>query len=340
MGVLSDQTQTLARKAKAYRSLNSILKSNSVDRDERLSGIMFAAIVDTAQSNMHLMALDRLIEETGGFDAFLDGPLGATHPEHIATAYAFGACPITTIESLELVKGRFLDTLRAFYHDAKIEQQEKLRIRNRRPWDALGRQVVDTNGILVPTSYDEHLRYYVKAQEDSFGSESLANLLNTTLDTRAIYPNQARHVAALLQTMMIMHLFNKNYLARAMYLKRLKYVADLSTGRDPLTGQAQLSHAGLLLISAYVRQEVQTYVDRTKALAMGVMVSKAVVDCLKIVPLLKPSSRVQIVSWLRDWLCYNDQFENPSFAHLTDQDLMALSKEISSNWHAKEFTNT
>jgi len=334
LGVLPDQTKTIERKAKAYGTLNSILKSRAVDRDEGISGIMYAAIVDTAQTSLHLEALDRLINDTGGFDAFLDGPLGIAHPEHVATAYAFGSCPIRSLEDLETIKGRFLDVLRSLHKSARQEQEEKRRIRNRRPWDTLSRQVIDGNGNLVPANHDEHFRYYIKAQQDCLSSECIAQLLNATLDPELDYQSQARHLAALVQTLMILHEFEHNYLARAMFLKRLKYVAEMSTARDPSTNSARLSHAGLLLINSFVRQEVQSYIDRTRALAKGVKISKVVVDYLKICALLRQPTRSLIVSWLRDWLCYNDQFDDAESIGLQERDLAAISTEITDAWFA------
>lgn len=334
IGVLPDQTKTIERKAKAYGTLNSILKSRAGDRDEGISGIMYAAIVDTARTSLHLQALDRLIKETGGFEAFLEGPLGIAHPEHVATAYAFGRCPISTLQDLEAIKGRFLDILRTFHDGARQEQEEKRRIRNRRPWDTLSRQVVDGNGNLVPANHDEHFRYYIKAQQDCLTSECIAPLLNATLDPRLDYSSQARHLAALVQTLMIMREFEHNYLARAMFLKRLKYVAEMSTARDPSTNSARLSHAGLLLINSFVRQEVQNYFDRTRALAKGVKISMVVVDYLKIFPLLHQPTRSLIVSWLKDWLCYNDRFEDAEFVHLQEKDLTVIIAEITDAWFA------
>lgn len=332
LGVLPDQTNTLGRKAKAYGQLNAILKSQAIGRDEGISGIMYAAIVDTARTNMHLMALDRFIKQTGGFEAFLDGPLGIAHPEHIATVYAFGQCPITDLQEVEIIRDRILDVLRELHAQAKQEQEEKKRIRNRRPWDALSRQVVDANGTLVPSNHDEHFRYYIKAQQDCFTSDCLASLLNSILDIQADYASQARHIATLVQTSLILQEFETNYLARAMFLKRLKYVAEMSTARDPITGTARLSHAGLLLINSYVRQEVQTYFDRTKLLSKAVKISRVVVDFLKIFPLLKMQTRSYVVSCLRDWLCSNDQFQDVNFAHLQDSDLTMLSEEIINGW--------
>lgn len=332
LGVLPDQTKTLERKARAYGQLNSILKSQSVGRDESISGIMYAAIVDTARTNLHLMALDRFINQTGGFEGFLDGPLGIAHPEHIATVYAFGQCPITDLDELETIRGRFLEMLRELHASAKHEQEEKKRIRNRRPWDTLSRQVIDANGTLVPSNHDEHFRYYVKAQQDCLTSSCLAPLLNSILNLQADYASQARHVATLVQISSILQEFESNYLARAMFLKRLKYVAEMSTARDPISRMARLSHAGLLLINSFVRQEVQTYFDRTKVLSKGVKISRIVVDFLKIFPLVQVPMRSTLVSWLRDCLCCNDRFDEVDFAHIHDRDLAILSTEIMDTW--------
>lgn len=332
LGVLPDQRKTIERKARAYGSLNSVLRSRSVNRDEGISGIMYAAVVDVARTSMHLMALDRLINDTGGFEAFLEGPLGIAHPEHVATVYAFGRCPIPNFRDLEVIKGRFLESLRKLYEGVKLEQEEKRRIRNRRPWDTLSRQVVDANGILVPANHDEHFRYYIKAQQDCLASNCIAQLLNTALDIKADYASQARHFAALVQTLLILSQFDDLYLARAMFLKRLKYVAEMSSAIDPVTSRPLLSHGGLLLINSFVRQEVQTYFDRTKALAKGVAISKTVVDFLKIFALLQEQARWTILSWLRNWLCYNDQIEDVEFLHLQESDLNALSAEITDTW--------
>ncbi|KAK5944444.1 hypothetical protein PMZ80_003726 [Knufia obscura] len=332
IGVLPDQTKTIERKSKAYGTLNAILKSKTADRDEGISGIMYAAIVDTGQTPLHLQALDRLINDTGGFEAFLDGPLGIAHPEHVATAFAFGPCPIPSLQDMEIIKGRFLDVLRTFHNSAKQEQEEKRRIRNRRPWDTLNRQTIDGNGNLVPADHDDHFRYYIKAQQDCLNTECLAPLLNATLNPQLDYTSQARHLAALVQTLMILREFEHNYLARAMFLKRLKHVAEMSTARDLSTGSARLSHAGLLLINSFVRQEVQTYFDRTRALAKGVRISKVVVDFLKICPLVQQPTRSLVVSWLRDWLCYNDQFEDAEFTQLQEKDLAVISAEITNAW--------
>lgn len=333
IGVLPDQTQTIERKAKVFGSLNSILRSRLVDRDEGISGIMWAAIIDHTRTSMHLQALDRLINNTGGFEAFLDGPLGIVHPEHVATAYAFGPCPTFSLQNLDVTKGRFLDVLRTFHNCAKEEQEEKRRIRNRRPWDTLSRQAIDGNGNLVPAHHDEHFRYYIRAKQDCLNGECVAPLLNATLNPQLDYASQARHFAALVQTLMVLGEFERNYLARAMFLKRLKYVAEMSTGRDPGTNSARLSHAGLLLINSYVRQEVQTYFDRTRVLAKGVKVSKIVVDFLKIFTLLQPPTRCLVVSWLRDWLCDNDRFEDEGLLPLREEDLSAVSAEITKTWH-------
>lgn len=332
LGVLPDQTKTLERKARAYGQLNSILKTQSIGRDESISGIMYAAIVDTARTNLHLMALDRFINQTGGFEGFLDGPLGIAHPEHIATVYAFGQCPITDLDELETIRSRFLDTLRELHASAKQEQEEKKRIRNRRPWDTLSRQIIDANGTLVPSNHDEHFRYYIKAEQDCFTSDCLAPLLNSILNVQADYASQARHIATLVQISLILQEFEDNYLARAMFLKRLKYVAEMSTAREPITGMARLSHAGLLLINSFVRQEVQTYFDRTKLLSKGVRISRLVVDFLKIFPLMQVPMRSTLVSWLRDWLCCNDRFDEVDFAHIQERDLTILSTEIMSSW--------
>lgn len=335
MGVLHDQTQTIDRKGKAYSQLNSILASKSVNRDEGISGIMYAAIVDVAQTSMHLGALDRFINKSGGFDGFLEGPLGNAHPEHVATVYAFGKCPVASIEDLKDCTNMFLNALRSLYGQARQEQGEKRRIRNRRPWDTLSRQVVDENGSLVPANHDEHLRYYTKTQEDCFNSDCLAPLLNSTLRIDLDFSSQVRHLATLIQMSMILKEFENNYLARAMFLKRLKHVAELSTARDPQTGFAYLSHAGLLLINAYVRQEVQTYIDRTKDLVKAVKISKVVVAALKVFGLLSVSTRSLIASWLRDWLVNNDSFDNADFAPLHEHHLLAISQEITEAWLAE-----
>lgn len=334
MGVFHDQTQTIERKAKAYGHLNSILKSRTVNRDEGISGIMYAAIVDFSQTSMHLMALDRFINDTGGFEGFLDGPLGNSHPEHVATAYAFGKCPIPNMDDLRTTTDLFLSCLRTLYAQARQEQNEKRRIRNRRPWDTLSRQVVDENGVLVPADHDEHFRYYVKAQDDCFNSDCLAPLLNSVLDPRLDFSSQARHIATLIQTSLILREFENNYLAKAMFLKRLKHVTELSTARDPVTGSACLSHAGLLLINSYVRQEVQTYVDRTKDLVKAVKISKNVVAALKVVGLLSQQTLSMIASWLRDWLVHNDSFGDSDFAPLYEHDYQAISDEITQTWLA------
>lgn len=338
LGVVADENNTIEHKAKAYGSMNSVLRSQAVDRDEGISGIMFAAIVDNARTSMHLMALDRLIYETGGFDAFLQGPPGIAHPEHVATVYAFDRCPISNFNDLEMIKARFLTTLRKLYEQAKQEQEEKRRIRNRRPWDTLGRQVLDDNGVLVPANHDEHFRYYIKAQQDCFSSDHIAQLLDTALDTSGDYSSQARHLAALLQTLSILGEFDGSYLARAMFLKRLKYVAEMSSEIDKSTSRPLLSHGGLLLINSFVRQEVQTYFDRTKTLAKGVLVSKILVDFLKIFGLLQSQARSMMVSWLRNWLCYNDQIEDVEFLHLQETDLRSISAEITNAWFSG--TNT
>lgn len=340
MGVLKDQTQTIERKARAYGHLSSILKSRSVNRDEGISGIMFAAIVDWSQTSMHLMALDRFINESGGLEGFLDGPLGNVHPEHVATAYAFGKCPIPSLEDLRVCTNDLLASLRSLYAQARQEQDEKRRIRNRRPWDTLSRQVIDENGVLVPANHDEHFRYYVKAQEDCFNSDCVAPLLNSVLDPRLDFTSQARHLAALLQTSLILREFENNYLARAMFLKRLKHVAELSTARDPRTGSACLSHGGLLLINSYVRQEVQTYVDRTKDLVKAVRISKTVIAGLKIFGLLSQQTLSLIASWLRDWLVNNDSFGDRSFGPLHEQDLQRISEEIRQAWMVNAHTKT
>lgn len=332
LGVMADQTNAIERKAKAYGSMNLVLRSKAVNRDEGISGIMYAAIVDSARTSMHLMALDRLINETGGFDAFLEGPLGIAHPEHVATVYAFGRCPIQNFDDLETIKTNFLTTLRDLYEGAKQEQEEKRRIRNRRPWDTLGHQVLDGNGVLVPANHDEHFRYYIKAQQDCISSNHIAQLLNTAFNPNADYASQSRHLGSLIQTLLILREFEELYLARAMFLKRLKYVAEMSSATDRTTSRPLLSHAGLLLINSFVRQEVQTYFDRTKTLAKGVMISKVVVDSLKIFGLLQPRARSLIVSWLRNWLCYNDQNEDVEFLHLQEADLRAISIEISDAW--------
>lgn len=329
---MPDQTDAIERKAKAYGSMNLVLRSKAVNRDEGISGIMYAAIVDTARTSMHLTALDRLINETGGFDAFLEGPLGIAHPEHVATVYAFGSCPIPSFNDLETIKTNFLTTLRDLYERVKQEQEEKRRIRNRRPWDTLGHQVVDGNGVLVPADHDEHFRYYIKAQQDCLSSDHIAQLLNTALNSNADYASQARHLAALVQTLLILREFDESYLARAMFLKRLKYVAEMSSATDPSSSRPLLSHAGLLLINSFVRQEVQTYFDRTKTLAKGVLISKIVVDSLKIFGLLQPQGRSLIISWLRSWLCYNDQIEDVEFLHPQEADLRAISAGISNAW--------
>lgn len=332
LGVLPDQTNTIERKAKAYGSLNSVLRTKAVNRDEGISGIMYAAIVDTARTSMHLMALDRYINETGGFDAFLHGPLGIAHPEHVATVYAFGPCPIPNLMDLKLIKGRFLDTLTKLYRAAKVEQEEKRRIRNRRPWDTLGHQVLDANGVLVPANHDEHFRYYIKAQQDWLSSACVAQLLNTALTIDADYTQQARHLATLMQTLLILNEFDSSYLARAMFLKRLKYVAEMSSAIEPATSRPLLSHGGLLLINSFVRQEVQTYFDRTQVLTKGVSISKTLVDSLKIFPLLDQSARSTIVGWLRNWLCYDDKMEDSEFAHPDEATLSTLSDGITETW--------
>lgn len=117
-----------------------------------------------------------------------------------------------------------------------------------------------------------------------------------------------------------------------MFLKRLKYVAEMSSATDPSTSRPLLSHAGLLLINSFVRQEVQTYFDRTKTLAKGVLISKNVVDSLKTFGLLDPQARSLIVSWLRNWLCYDDQIEDAEFLHLQETDLRTISVGISNAW--------
>lgn len=332
LGVLPDQMNTIERKGKAYGSLNSVLRTRSVNRDEGISGIMYAAIVDTARTSMHLVALDRYINETGGFEAFLEGPLGIAHPEHVATVYAFGPCPIPCFQDLETIKGRFLDTLRRLHQAAKLEQEEKRRIRNRRPWDTLGHQMLDANGILLPASHDEHFRYYIKAQQDCLSSTCIAQLLSTALTINTDYTPQARHFAALVQVLLILDEFEDSYLARAMFLKRLKYVAEMSSAIDPATSQPLLSHGGLLLINAFVRQEVQTHFDRTKALSKGVTISKTLVDSLKIFALLQQQTRLKVVGWFRNWLCYNGQLEDAECSILNDIELDNLSAEITSAW--------
>lgn len=335
IGVLPDQTRTIERRAKAYGSLKMILGSHVLDRDEGIAGVMYAAILDWTQTPLHLQALDRLISQTGGLDAFLDGPLGIAHPEHIATVFAFGPCPIGSLHDLENIKANVVDILRQLQHDARQEQEEKRRIRNRRPWDPLSRQVIDNNGVLVPANHDEHFRYYIKAQQDCFSSEALAPLLNATLNTQSDYASQARHFSCLVQILLILREFEGNYLARAMFLKRLKHVCGMSTARDPVTGRACLSHGGLLLINSYVRQEVQDHaVDRTKTLAKGVKISKMVINSLKIFALLQQHTRALIVSWMRDWLCYNDQFEDLDVTHVQEQDLVTISAEITNSWFA------
>lgn len=332
MGVFHDPTQTIERKAKAYGHLSSILKSKSVNRDEGISGIMYAAIVDWSQTSMHLMALDRFINDSGGFEGFLDGPLGNSHPEHVATAYAFGKCPIPSMDDLKTVTDTFLDCLHSLYAQARQEQDEKRRIRNRRPWDTLSRQVIDENGVLVPANHDEHFRYYVKAQDDCFHSDVLSPLLNSVMDPCLDFSSQARHLATLIQVSLILREFEDNYLAKAMFLKRLKHVAELSTARDPITGSACLSHAGLLLINSYVRQEVQTYVDRTKDLVKAVKISKILVAALKVFGLLSQPTLSLIASWLRDWLINNDSFGESDFAHMYEQNYQAISDEITHKW--------
>ncbi|KAK5091986.1 hypothetical protein LTR24_005634 [Lithohypha guttulata] len=326
------QTKTIERKAKAFGTLNSILKSRVVDREEGITGIMWAAIIDSARTSMHLQALDRLINDTGGFEAFLDGPLGIAHPEHVATAYAFGPCPVSNLQDLDAIKARFLNFVRILHDTAKEEQEEKRRIRNRRPWDTLSRQAIDGSGNLVPAHHDEHFRYYVRAKQDCLMGGCTAPLLNATLNSQLDYSSQARHFAALVQTLTILGEFEQNYLAKAMFLKRLRYVAEMSTARDPLTNSTRLSHAGLLLINSYVRQEVQTHFDRTRVLVKGVKISKTVVDSLKIFALLQGPTRCLIVSWLRDWLCDSDRFEDVDFVHLQEEDLAAMSAEITKTW--------
>lgn len=332
MGGLSNRTEMIERRAKTYGALSSILKSKVVDRDEGISGIMYAAIVDTARTSMHLEALDRFINDTGGFEAFLNGPLGIAHPEHVATAYAFGKCPVANINDLEPLIFRFGKTLHELNESAKHEEQEKRRIQNRRPWDALSRQVVDGNGSLVPSNHDEHLRYFIKAQQDCFLSDCVGHPVNAVLDTSADYSTQARHFAVLAQLLLILKEFDYSYLAKAMFLKRLKYVAEMSSARDPRTGQACLTNAGLLLINSFVRQEVQTHFDRTKTLAKGVKISAAVVDFLKVFPLLQIQTRVMVASWLREWLCPDDRFEGMQFQVLQEKDLAAISAEIKTAW--------
>lgn len=333
LGVLSDQTNTIQRKAKAYGSMNTVLKSGIANRDDGISGIMYAAIVDTARTSMHLMALDRYINDTGGFEAFLDGPLGIAHPEHIATVYAFGPCPIPNLTDLETIRNRFLNILRQLYQTARFEQEDKRRIRNRRPWDTVGHQVLDANGTLVSANRDEHFRYYIKAQQDCLSSTCIAQLLNTTLVVDSDYTSQARHFAALVQTLLILNEFDDLYLARAMFLKRLRHVAEMSSATDPATLQPLLTRGGLLLINSYVRQEVQDYFDRTKTLAKGVSISKTLVDFLKIFPLLSQSARSLVVGWLRNWLCSNDQIEDVEVSNLHEADLHALSALITKNWY-------
>ena len=335
MGALPNQTQTIERKAKAYGQLGAILKSKTIDRDEGISGILFAAIVDWSQTSMHLQALDRFISDSGGLDAYLDGPLRISHPEHVATVYAFGKCPIASLEDLHTVSSSFLASLRGLCDRAKQEQSEKRRIRNRRPWDVLSRQVIDENGTLVPTNYDEHFRYYIKAQNDCFNADCLAPLLNSTLNIDTDFTTQARHFAVLVQISCIINEFDNNYLAKAMFLKRLKYVAECSTARDPVTGHAQLTHGGLLLLNAYVRQEVQTYVDRTLALAKAVKISKVVVNGLKTFGLMSLRTRSMVVSWLRDWLVSNDNFDDEDITHLQDHHLNMISEEVTKAWLAE-----
>lgn len=332
LGVPSNQTKTIERKARAYGSLNSILRNGSTNRDEGVSGIMYAAIVDVARTSMHLMALDRYINETGGLDAFLDGPLGITHPEHVATVYAFGPCPIASLDDLETIKGRFVHTLRKLHHRARVEQKQKRNMRNRRPWDTQGCQVVDANGVLVPANIDEHFKYYVRAQQDCLSSTCMAQLLNSAPKTNTDYSTQARHLAALLQTLLILNEFDDSYLARAMYLKRLKYVAEMSSAIDPATSQPLLSHGGLLLINSFVRQEVQTHFDRTKILTKGVMISKNLVDFMKIFALLHQETRCMITEWLRNWLCYDEQVEGLNFVHLDERNFNALAAAITDAW--------
>ncbi|KAK5086527.1 hypothetical protein LTR05_003695 [Lithohypha guttulata] len=331
IGGQQDQTKTIERKAKAYRDLNSALKSRVVNRDEGISGIMYAAIVDTTSTSVHLGALDRLINDTGGFEAFLDGPLGIAHPEHVATVYAFGRCPIANATDLENTKAGFLGALKFLHNNSKQELEEKRRIRNRRPWDTLSRQVIDGNGVLVASNQDEHMRYYIKAQQDCFASDSLSSLLNTTLNADGDFTSQARHLACLLQTSLILHEFETDYLVKATFLKRLQYVCQMSTARDH-TGKPLLSHAGLLLINSFVRQEVQGYIDRAKVLTKAVKISKAVVDCLKTFGLLQQTTRSMLVSWLRGWLINNDRFANLDFVDLQEADLTVIGEEITDSW--------
>lgn len=327
-----EETRIAERKAKAYKDLTVALAAQSVDRDEGISGIQFAAIIDTNATSVHLAAMDKLIHDTGGFDAFLNSPLGTVHPEHIATVYAFGKCPIKVQADMEKTKSHFLGTLRFLYDNAHRELEEKRRIRNRRPWDAISRQVVDSNGMLVPSNADEHLRYYVKAQEDAFTCDVLAPLLNTALDAQGDFTSQARHMACLMQTALILHEFEDNYLVKAMFLKRLKFVCEQSSAIHPITHKPCLTHGGLLLINSYVRQEVQTYFDRSMVLLKAVKISKAVVDALKTFGLLQQSTRVMLVSWLRGWLVNSDQFGEADFVPLTEADMMNLDVEITNVW--------
>lgn len=327
-----EETRIAERKAKAYRDLTAALAARSVDRDEGISGIQFAAIVDTNATSVHLAAMDKLINDTGGFEAFLDRPLGTVHPEHVATVYAFGRCPIKTQADMERIKAHFLGILKFLYDSAHHELEAKRRIRNRRPWDALSRQVIDSNGMLVPSNQDEHLRYYVKAQQDAFTCDVLAPLLNATLDAQGDFTSQARHMACLMQTALILYEFEDDYLVKAMFLKRLKFVCEQSTAIDPVTRTPCLTHGGLLLINSFVRQEVQTYFDRSKVLLKAVKISKAVVDALKIFGILQQTTRTMLVSWLRGWLVNSDQFAEADFVPLLDSDILTFDIEITDSW--------
>lgn len=334
IGVESDPLDTVERKTSVYGQLGKTLQAQQVDHDEGISGIMFAAILDMPNTNIHLKALDRQIKSMGGFEGFLHRPLGLVSPEHIATVYAFGQCPILSMEELDTTTRRFLTVIRLLSSVARHEQEEVKRLRNRRPWDNLCRQIVDGNGILIPASGDEHFKYYLSARQDCLGCETMTAIVNVPLDTQDWYGNQARHLAVLIQLHLILYEFKDSYLAKAMFLKRLKQVAESSTARDVQTGATKLTAAGLLLIDSYVRQEIQSYVDRTKVLSRGIRISSALVDALKINPLLSDTSRARLVAWLREWLYQNDRVEGQYFTDADEDSLSMLSAEINQSWIA------
>lgn len=332
IGVESDPLDTVARKTSVYGQLGKTLQARQVDHDEGISGIMFAAILDMPNTNMHLQALDRQIKAMGGFEGFLHRPSGLVSPEHIATVYAFGQCPILSIAELDSTTRRFMTVLRLLSSVARHEQVEIKRLRNRRPWDNLCRQIVDANGTLVPATGDEHFKYYLSARQDCLECETMTAIINIPLDTADWYANQARHLAVLIQLHLILYEFKDSYLAKAMFLKRLKHVAECSTARDARTGATQLTAAGLLLINSYVRQEIQSHVDGTKMMSRGIRISSALVDALKINPLLSDTSRARVVGWLREWMCHNDRIEGQYLTDVDGNALSTLSAEISQSW--------